>query len=46
VDVIALRYGLAGRLNKEKATIGRKIPSSINRETNRKGAENRFNTFV
>jgi hypothetical protein len=34
------------RLNKEKATITRKIPSSISRETNRKKAENRFITFV
>jgi hypothetical protein len=33
-------------MNKEKATIARKIPSSINRETDRKKAENRFITFV
>jgi len=46
VDVIGLRYGLAGRLNKEKATIARKIPSIINRETGRKRAENRPVTFV
>jgi hypothetical protein len=46
VDVIGLRYGFAGRLNKEKATIARKIPSSISRETDRKRAENRLITFV
>lgn len=43
---MALRYGLAGRLNKEKATLERKISSSINRETDRDKAENRFITFV
>jgi hypothetical protein len=37
---------LAGRPDKEKATITRKIPSSINRETGRWRAENRFITFV
>jgi hypothetical protein len=34
------------RLNKEKATIARKIPSSINRESNLGEAEKRLITFV